>query len=107
MGDWRNDISARVRVNSGSSSSTGYTGADLPRFAEVDHRMQRDRLPGEALEIPDLQPVDSHGRSYAGISSHRFSVGNIRIDFPAFFRANRNSYRLCRFSQNSALVPKK
>jgi hypothetical protein len=29
------------------------------------------------------------------------------IDFPAFCSARRNSYTLCRFNQNSAVVPKK
>src|SRR5262245_40377414 len=35
------------------------------------------------------------------------SVGNFLIDLPLFCSARRNSYRFCRPSQNSALVPKK
>jgi len=34
-------------------------------------------------------------------------VGSARIVLPDFFSASRISYRLCRFSQNSALIPKK
>src|ERR1039458_3008281 len=35
------------------------------------------------------------------------SLGSALIDFPTLFWAMRRSWRLCRFSQNSALVPKK
>jgi hypothetical protein len=44
---------------------------------------------------------------HAGTHSRWFNLGSARMDLPAFFWAMRRSYRLCRLSQNSALVPKK
>ena len=35
------------------------------------------------------------------------SVGSFLIDLPLFCSARRNSYRFCKLSQNSALVPKR
>ena len=46
-------------------------------------------------------------RSQACAASSRFKVGSFLIAFPALASANRSSYKVCRLSQNSALVPKK
>jgi hypothetical protein len=44
---------------------------------------------------------------YACPSSTCFSVESRSMDFSTFFCATRSSYRLCRLSQNSAVVPNK
>ena len=53
--------------------------------------------------------ISRRGRknSYACASSTCFRVGSRLIALPTFFCATRNSYRPCRLSQNSAVVPKK